>query len=131
MDALIALVGDGTDCPLVSVELRALGGALDRLPDPPNAIGTRGLPYVLFGFGVGAPDDMPLMRGWLSRVVDAMLPWSDPRKMVNFLSAADEGRTPAEVRLAYGPDTFDRLLKIKDRVDPANLFRANHNITPA
>ncbi|MDR7277777.1 FAD-binding oxidoreductase [Catenuloplanes atrovinosus] len=131
VDALLALVGPGTGCPLVSVELRALGGALDRRPEPPNAVATRGMPFVLFGFGVGGPEALPQLRGYLGRVLDAVSPWAHGRQMANFLSAVDEGATPAEVRAAYGDEIYDRLSKIKQVYDPGNLFRANHNIPPA
>ena len=131
VDALLALIGPGTDCPLASVELRALGGALDREPEPPNAVATRGMPFVLFGFGVGGPAALPELRSYLARVLDAVSPWAHARQMVNFISAADEGTTPAEVRAAYGDEIHERLAKIKQVYDPGNLFRANHNIVPA
>jgi hypothetical protein len=35
------------------------------------------------------------------------------------------------VRLAYGPDRYDRVAPIKRRSDPDNMFRNNHNIEPA
>jgi FAD/FMN-containing dehydrogenase len=45
---------------------------------------------------------------------------------VNFL--ADEG--PDRVRAAYPDETWDRLVEIKRRYDPTNLFRLNQNIAP-
>ena len=33
-------------------------------------------------------------------------------------------------RQAYGPETYDRLVALKNRFDPDNLFRLNHNIVP-
>ena len=46
---------------------------------------------------------------------------------VNFLG--DEGE--ARDREAYPGETWDRLATIKQRYDPTNLFRLNHNIPPA
>jgi FAD/FMN-containing dehydrogenase len=46
---------------------------------------------------------------------------------VNFLGPESESR----VREAYTPDTWDRLVEIKNRWDPENLFRLNQNIRPA
>jgi FAD/FMN-containing dehydrogenase len=45
---------------------------------------------------------------------------------VNFMS--DE---PAErLRAAYGPEKYDRLVALKRRYDPENVFRHNQNIAP-
>ena len=51
---------------------------------------------------------------------------SDPAAYVNFL--ADEG--PERVRAAYPGATWERLVDVKRRYDPANLFRVNQNIAP-
>jgi FAD/FMN-containing dehydrogenase len=130
VDAFVALTGPDSDCPLVSVEIRHLGGAMDREPDAPNAVATRGLPFVLFAFGAGGPDQEELMRGHLARVIDGLAPWADDRKMANFLSA-DEAVTPDGLRAAFGAERYDRLAGIKKAFDPQNAFCANHNIVPA
>ena len=44
---------------------------------------------------------------------------------MNFLTQ-DEGD---RVRAAYGPN-YERLVELKKRYDPANLFRMNQNIPP-
>ena len=45
---------------------------------------------------------------------------------VNFLE--DEG--PERVREAYPPATYERLVAVKRRYDPANQFRLNQNVAP-
>jgi hypothetical protein len=131
VDALVEFAGPDSGNPLLSIEIRALGGALDREPAVPDAVPTRGIPYVVFGFGVGGPDRADVLRDWLARMVRTFEPWSaSDRRMVNFLSK-DEATTPSEMRLAYGPDRYYRLAQIKRRVDPDNMFRNNHNIVAA
>jgi len=49
------------------------------------------------------------------------------RRWLNYL-ADDQGADA--VRAAYGPN-WDRLVEIKRRVDPDNVFHRNHNIPPA
>jgi hypothetical protein len=41
---------------------------------------------------------------------------------------ADEG--DAFARAAYGPN-YDRLVALKNKYDPTNFFRLNHNIKPS
>jgi hypothetical protein len=36
-----------------------------------------------------------------------------------------------QVRTVYGFDRYERLATVKKAYDPFNMFRMNHNITPA
>jgi len=64
---------------------------------------------------------------WARRVVDMLEPSSlTGGGYVNY--ATEE---PIErVRAAYGPERWDRLVAVKRRHDPENVFRFNHNIPP-
>ncbi|WP_225859193.1 FAD-binding oxidoreductase [Streptomyces albicerus] len=128
--AFVELTGAESGCTLANVEIRALGGAFDREPEFPNSVPSRGLPYVVFAFAVGAPDQAETLRADLARLVDGLAPWAAERNMVNFLSP-DEATDTEGVRAVYGAERFDRLASVKKRYDPANVFRFNHNITPA
>jgi hypothetical protein len=59
-------------------------------------------------------------------VVDALRPYMSGRRYVNNLSAED-GRL---VRDIWGIN-YERLVQVKRRYDPGNVFRLNHNIDPA
>jgi len=128
--ALVEFAGPDSDCQLASMEIRHLGGALDRAPRTPDAIPARGLPYQLFAFGVGPGEQMPALRAQLAEMVDRVRPWAAARRMVSFLSP-DEATSPHAMREIYGPELYDRLARIKRDYDPANMFRVNHNIEPA
>jgi FAD/FMN-containing dehydrogenase len=127
---LVELVGPEWGCTLVNVEIRALGGAFDREPEFPNSVPSRGLPYVMFGFAVGGPDQVEPLRAELARVFDGLAPWAAERNLVNFLSP-DEATDTEGVRELYGTERYERLAALKKTYDPANVFRFNYNITPA
>jgi hypothetical protein len=46
---------------------------------------------------------------------------------INFVSDASSER----VRLAFGSDTYARLVELKDKYDPMNVFRLNQNVRPS
>jgi FAD/FMN-containing dehydrogenase len=62
---------------------------------------------------------------WARETFDALSPYMADRSYTNYLSADDYDR----VRQAYGPN-YERLVELKRRYDPDNVFRLNHNIDP-
>jgi FAD/FMN-containing dehydrogenase len=62
---------------------------------------------------------------WARETFEALSPYMADRSYTNYLSADDYDR----VRQAYGPN-YERLVELKRRYDPGNLFRLNHNIDP-
>ncbi|MGC4748374.1 FAD-binding oxidoreductase [Micromonospora sp. DT201] len=129
VDAIIAHAGPGTGSPLVVLEIRQLGGALDRRPEPTNAIDLQGAAFTFYAVAVGGPDQAEAFQSYLTQLVQAIQPWSTGRRFVNFLGASDA--TAEGVAAAYAPKTYERLAAIKRSYDPTNIFRVNHNITPA
>jgi hypothetical protein len=55
----------------------------------------------------------------------ALEPHTAPRGYVNYLADDESDRVPN----AYGPN-YDRLVEVKRRYDPRNMFHLNHNIAP-
>jgi FAD/FMN-containing dehydrogenase len=62
---------------------------------------------------------------WARESFGAMAPFMTDSAYVNYLADDESDR----VRAAYGVN-WDRLVELKRRVDPTNLFRLNHNINP-
>ncbi|SCF45675.1 alpha/beta fold hydrolase [Micromonospora mirobrigensis] len=128
-DTIIELAGPASQSPLAMLEIRHLGGALDRRPEPANAVDTRGSAYLLYGVAIGGPDQAEAAGEYLTRLIADLGPWSTGRRFVNFFSAVDAA--PEGVRTGYRPESYERLVAVKRRFDPRNLFRVNHNIPPA
>jgi FAD/FMN-containing dehydrogenase len=109
-----------------AVELRVLGGAMARVPVEATAFAHRRSRIMA---NVAAFYDRPADRdqrlAWVDGVA-AALQQGDAGAYVNFL-----GDEPDRLRQAYPGTTWDRLVEVKRRYDPENLFRLNHNIQPA
>ncbi len=69
------------------------------------------------------PADDDANIAWVRQTFDALSPHMADRSYVNYLAGDDLDR----VRLAYGPN-WERLVTLKARYDPDNLFRLNQNI---
>jgi FAD/FMN-containing dehydrogenase len=63
---------------------------------------------------------------WARDLFQAAAPFATGGVYVNFMTQEEENR----VRVAYGSN-YDRLVKLKKKYDPNNLFRLNQNIPPA
>ena len=118
---------EASDAAMRAVQLRVLGGAIARVPDDATAFAHRRRPIMvnLAAFYQG-PDDRTVRQRWLARFATALTPVDDGA-YVNFLG--DDG--PARIHQAYPGATWERLVAVKRRWDPTNLFRHNHNIPPS
>ena len=64
---------------------------------------------------------------WTRELAEDLRPHATEGVYLNFTS--DEG--DERVRSTYGPEKYARLVALKDRYDPGNLFRLNQNIRPS
>jgi FAD/FMN-containing dehydrogenase len=116
-----------SDAAMRAVQLRALGGAMARVPADATAFAHRHRPIMvnLAAFYDG-PADRAVRQAWVDDLA-AALRQGDDDAYVGFLG--DEGE--AGVRRAYPAATWERLAAVKARYDPTNLFHANQNVPPA
>jgi FAD/FMN-containing dehydrogenase len=109
-----------------AVQLRVLGGALARVPQEATAFAhrDRGL-FVNIAAMYMDPEEKDTHDAWVAGVA-GLLSRDGAGGYVGFLGEEDE----ATIRAAYPGPNWDRLREIKQRYDPDNLFRLNHNIPP-
>jgi hypothetical protein len=131
IDKLVELAGVESESPLAMLELRQLGGALARPPADLSPIGRRASRFIMFGGGMSptpeaTPEVARRVQRHLARVADEMRPYETGATYVNFLELGDW--TPEQTQTAYSPEDWERLVGLKNRYDPDNLFRFNRNI---
>jgi hypothetical protein len=68
---------------------------------------------------------MPAHTEWVRNYWDALHPYSSGGAYVNFMMDEGQDRVAASYR-----GNYDRLVEIKRKYDPKNLFRMNQNIKP-
>jgi FAD/FMN-containing dehydrogenase len=108
-------------------QIRALGGAMARVPDDATAFAHRRSRLMVTVANVfERVEDTPTHQAWVDELAGA-LGLNGRAAYVNFLG--EEGEDG--VREAYPDRTWDRLRSVKRRYDPGNLFRLNQNVPPA
>lgn len=110
-----------------TMPLFTLGGAVARVSEDATAYSNRSAQHNLNIVGAWEMNDPDPERhvAWVRQTWEAMQPFACGA-YVNFMS--DE---PADrLRAVYGSEKYDRLVALKRRYDPENVFRHNQNITP-
>jgi hypothetical protein len=123
IDAIVAAAGAGSGSPLLSVEVRHLGGALGRRQPGHGALATVEAGFAMFAVGVAmTPELGAAVRAQIEIVQAAIASWDAGRDYLNFTERRERGE-----RL-FGGTTYRRLQTVKGKVDPADVFRSNHPV---
>jgi FAD/FMN-containing dehydrogenase len=131
-DDLLSTMRDlAEECPIPDAEIGILqlGGALNEHAEDDGAVGNRDARFAYAANGMWEPQELDAdrFRQWIRDAWQRFRPFSTGSSYINFQTAdEDEDR----VRETYGAN-FDRLVEVKQRYDPDNLFRSNRNIRPA
>jgi FAD/FMN-containing dehydrogenase len=134
IEKLVELAGAKSESPLVTLEIRQLGGTLAQPPADLSPIGRRDSRFIMYGLGFSpspevTPEVAQRLREHLAYVAEEMRPYETGATFVNFLILGDWDLE--RTRASYSPEDWDRLVELKDRYDPTNLFRFNRNIPPS
>ena len=125
IDAFVRTAGPGAPVPLLSAELRHLGGEIGRVRPGNGALAKLDAQYVLYAVGVTpVPDLVRPVMAQVEAVKEALAPWAARQTYLNF----------AETRMHQAPlwpqEVYQRLREIKAAVDPGNVIRSNHPVPP-
>lgn len=111
--------------PFSQMILFRIGQGVTTVADGATSFSHRDAKYLLHPISVWedpAGDERQI--AFARAVAEAMRPFTTGAAYLNF--------TPEDrVRDAYGPAKYERLVALKDRYDPHNLFRRNQNIKPS
>jgi len=113
--------------PMSAILLEHFHGAVTRVP-----VAAAAVPHREEGFNLLIPavwtDPAATEENvaWARSTYDSVRPYLADRRWLNYL---DDDDSADAVRAAYGPN-YDRLVEVKRRYDPENVFRLNHNIDP-
>ncbi len=113
--------------PMTACIIESMGGAASRIAPASTAYAHRepGYSLLLLSQWANAADSEPNIA-WTRETFEALQPHMADRRYVNYLSADDGGYT----RDAYGCN-YERLVELKRRYDPDNVFHLNQNIDPS
>jgi FAD/FMN-containing dehydrogenase len=113
--------------PQSEIHFHHFGGAVARLGDEDGAFGDRTAQYVLNVIArTAGAEGFDASVEWARETVRALGPVSRAGAYVNFMGDARDER----LRTSYGDAKYERLVALKRRYDPGNLFRLNQNIAP-
>jgi FAD/FMN-containing dehydrogenase len=126
LDSFVEVAGANAQFPLVSVELRHLGGELRRPRPEHGALAYIDADYAMFSVGmVPAPEFQAPVRTQVQAVKHTLAPWAARHMYLNF------AETQQDTASFWTEQAYHRLRRIKTTIDPDNVIRSNHPIPPA
>lgn len=125
LDTMVEYAGK-LPTPQCEIFLGLLEGAANRVPSDATAYSSRDAKFVMNVHGrwdTAAQDDQCI--AWSRAFFKAAAPYASAGAYVNFMTEEESDRVAA----AYGTN-YARLLHLKKRYDPENMFHLNQNIAP-
>ena len=112
------------------VDLWAMGGAVNRVATDATAFGDRSAPFwLVFNTSWTDPQDTDKNIAWTRAFYEAVQPYSAGGGYLNFPGLNEDQDREQYVRASFGAN-YERLVTLKNKYDPTNLFRLNQNIKP-
>ena len=129
-DGAIAVVAEyaaSQPSPLSTIDVWLMGGALGEEPAGGSAYSGRSAGYLVnpeADWDDPAGDEENV--AWARQLIKALEPYT-VGNYLNFPGMLEEGEQ--QLRASFGSH-YERLIDVKTKWDPGNLFRLNHNVPP-
>ena len=132
-EAVAKIVRHGNDRPgpMVQLLMEPMGGAISRVGEDDTALGRRDVPWCYHALALWmepGEEAEAAHLGWAKAFAEDIAPHCTSGVYLNYVSDVDDEE---RIRSTFGPEKYDRLVALKDRYDPGNLFRLNGNIKPS
>jgi FAD/FMN-containing dehydrogenase len=130
-EAMEIIVRRATDSasPLMVSELRHAGGAISGAHAHPSATGNREAQFYLQMAGqTPTPEMRAAADAYIQDYKRELRPYLRGGVYLNFLRGAE---AHARVRDAYSPESYQRLVALKAKYDPDNMFRFGYPLVEA
>ncbi len=127
-EAIEAHLEHGPNVPVVNstVHIYPINGAVNRVASDATAFAYRDATFATVIAGMWPdPAENEANIKWVRDYYDATAPLSEEGTYVNFMAGDDQDR----IKVSY-KGNYDRLVEVKRKYDPDNLFRFNQNIKP-
>ena len=112
--------------PILSAELRHLGGAVARRSSQHGAIDAWEAPFIMYAVGIApTPEAKQAVEDAVASLRYMLEPWEAEHTYLNFAESRRSATT------LFSDASYYRLRRIKAIVDPTDLIRSNHPISPA
>ncbi len=127
-EAIAAHVTHGSQVPGVNstMHIYPINGAASRVAPDATAFAYRDATFAtVIAGGWPDPAQNEANTKWVRDYYDAIAPYSEEGGYINFMSGDDQGRIKANYK-----GNYERLVDVKRKYDPDNLFHVNQNIKP-
>jgi FAD/FMN-containing dehydrogenase len=124
----ISELGHSRPSPWSRIHVIRMGGRASRQAAGASAFSARHHPYLVHLITAWSdPADTERCVGWTKDAFERLQPYAAEGAYLNFV----EQEGDPQIRASFGEETYDRLVQLKDRLDPANRFSLNQNIVPS
>jgi FAD/FMN-containing dehydrogenase len=127
IDLIVRFANDGAS-PLILNVLRHAGGDIGRTPANGSAIGNRSASlYLMIGGAVPDAAAFANVKDYVQQYRAALQPYVNGGVWLNFMGGNGSG-AQERIKAAYEPEAYERLVALKEKYDPDNLFRFSYQL---